>query len=61
MRHVPSMPGQPAATPESPLVPRRGYARPALCVIGALRDITQAVGSMSNLDGGTMLGSRRSQ
>jgi hypothetical protein len=54
-------PAQRAVTPESAPAPRRGYARPALSVIGALRAMTQAIGSMSNLDGGSMLGSRRSQ
>lgn len=41
-------------------IAKKGYIRPQLLTYGAIREITQSVGSVKMLDGGTVMGLRRS-
>lgn len=39
---------------------KKNYISPRLLTYGAIREITQSVGSVKMLDGGTVMGMRRS-
>jgi hypothetical protein len=40
--------------------PKKPYQKPTLIIYGTVRDITQSIGNMGAMDGGVLLGKRKS-